>query len=742
MVLRILSIFLILTLTTLASAHAQVRFWHFGVGPNGGTSVPLVRNSRSLQLPWCGGFNMPQFAEIRLPNKSSNTLLAYDRSSSHLTAYTFTNGTWVYDPATVAQVPLPNQWMRFGDWNGDGLPDLFTHSLTTERQTEVSIFSCTPQGAYVYTDSLYKLVGNRRERIVFNPADVPAIGDFDGDGDADILYAPFGQLTLSLLKNETRERATTYPCFVEVAACAGGIASTVVCGTYNAAVCRVGAAVPQTPLGLNHLGAALSYEDGNGDGIRDLFHGDIGCNSAYYFQNLGTNMAPRFNTSPTIQPAAFSAALTLPTFPLTNWLDADQDGDKDMVLTSNELNYNDQQVNTIESAMLYRNASGTYTKEAGSFLQGQMLDLGVNAQPFFYDIDADGDVDMLVSWVNRSTANPAIFEGAVALLRNTGTRTAPAFTLETTDWLALKQLGLINLQLSFGDLTQDGKPDLLVIGGNYQTGVGTASIFINQAANAIVAPLFTLSARQFLSISNLRAESPAIADLDNDGDNDLLLGRADGNVVWFRNNGQSGSFAFQALGPIAGLRLPDAFNVKVALGQFDNDNTLDLVLTDYLGSVRWFPDIRSWIGTGAPSPIDVQFQPDVATAPVLAQVGLAPAPTFADLDGDANLDLALGTVAGGVQLFRNVSGLVSLGGHQTMGKMLTAYPNPTDQKVVVNASATDLHWYNAVGQEVYPSVESSATEPAENSTWNLGALKPGVYFCKSANGTAKILLIQ
>lgn len=92
--------------------------------------------------------------------------------------------------------------------------------------------------------------------------------------------------------------------------------------------------------------------------------------------------------------------------------------------------------------------------------------------------------------------------------------------------------------------------------------------------------------------------APAAADWDSDGLFDLVVGAADGSVVWFKNEGAKGKPAFTAARPLVPARASDKFvqyhvapgelpppgvRAQVAVVDYDLDDKLDLLVGDYAG---------------------------------------------------------------------------------------------------------------------------------------------------------------
>lgn len=676
---------------------------------------------------------MPSLAEINL-GPQERFLLAYDRSATTVTCWRWNQGSWQHHPELERAMPPIYDWVRVADWNGDGKPDIFTQSEAV--QTGMAVYTYVAQAGaapqwQLATDTIHYNAGALRRQLLHNPADIPAIDDFDGDGDADILYAPFGGLTFSLLKNMAVEEGR--PRYLELTACAGNVASTVTCGSYNQATCRAGVAgpmdVPAAPL---HLGAALTYADLDGDGQRDMVHGDIGCYNAYYFRNLGTTMAPSFAATPTSQPSAFSHPLYKISFPGLYQVDTDQDGQQDWLLTSTEANYIEHPVDTRNSVTRFRRVGASWQFQEDNWLQNQMLDLGVNATPCFADIDADGDLDLLVGYLGQRV-QPGEYFASVALFRNVGSPQQASFVLEQEDYLGLSSLQLINFRPAWGDVTQDGVPDLVLVASRFSNGQGLLLVVPNRAPVGQPAQL-DFPARFSVAVNGLLAESPAIVDADGDGDNDILIGRFNGTLLLLQNRGTAGTFAYTAV-PDAG-RINSSgsfFATKLATADLDRDGLPDLVLADQAGKLFWYPDLRSWILSQAPAAQQLWHQkPGETTRQPLGNMSTAASPALADLDGDQFPDLLVGSTAGGLRLLRNVTSLVFAPKPWTVTATWTLSPNPTSSQVMVSTlapliDATTLpqpRMYTSLGQELPLTV----TRNGAGYLLEVSELASGLYF--------------
>ncbi|NEQ78135.1 MAG: hypothetical protein F6K23_37195 [Okeania sp. SIO2C9] len=154
--------------------------------------------------------------------------------------------------------------------------------------------------------------------------------------------------------------------------------------------------------------------------------------------------------------------------------------------------------------------------------------------------------------------------------------------------------------------------------------------------------------------------NPTFADIDGDGDLDAFVGNSSGNTFFFENTGDASnpSFATVQVNPF-GLADVGSFS-SPTFADIDGDGDLDAFVGHYDGNTNFFENTGD---ASNPSFATVQVNPFG-----LADVGSFSSPTFADIDGDGDLD-AFVAEDGPVQFFRNT-------GDASNPSFATAVANP------------------------------------------------------------------
>lgn len=246
------------------------------------------------------------------------------------------------------------------------------------------------------------------------------------------------------------------------------------------------------------------------------------------------------------------------------------------------------------------------------------------SQPRFSDLDGDGDDDLILGNVD----GPPLF------FRNIGTPTSPTFQAGPPIFSTVSTLDAeVGVAV---DLDHDADLDFICggfTGLNFYRNIGDS-----------LQPEFQKVDRFFQELLTGTYPVPTLADLDADTDLDLLIGMSEnGSIKFYENLGTPDSAVF--LESIAQIWADVGLYAYPYLADLDNDHDVDLLVgRDGIGFFyyRNIGDSSYW-----------QWEPDNSVFAGLAQTTYWNSPCLVDLNHDQKKDLVFGTAAGPLNYFVN-----------------------------------------------------------------------------------------
>ncbi|HEX2897995.1 MAG TPA: VCBS repeat-containing protein, partial [candidate division Zixibacteria bacterium] len=195
-----------------------------------------------------------------------------------------------------------------------------------------------------------------------------------------------------------------------------------------------------------------------------------------------------------------------------------------------------------------------------------------------------------------------------------------------------------NSFINFSDFDDDSDLDL------FFGDIFNLSVYLFQNEGTAQLSDLTLITEDFLNFNTRGFNHPVFADLDNDDDKDMILGVAQNanldNLRFLRN--ESGSFIEETKNLISQFDLGN--DSKPALADLDNDGDIDMLVGGNLGKLRYFEN------TG--NSFSPAFETDTAGFQGM-MIGSYSAPALVDWDSDNDLDLLIGNVNGRIEYWRN-----------------------------------------------------------------------------------------
>jgi uncharacterized protein (DUF2141 family) len=313
------------------------------------------------------------------------------------------------------------------------------------------------------------------------------------------------------------------------------------------------------------------------------------------------------------------------------WADYDQDGDQDLFWGD----FFESGVLIIPNVGSCASPNLRVEPQPVTVNGAKLTTSGYNV-PSLVDIDGDGDLDMFVGVLGGAYNPNRTASDNFYLLERTGSD----YQLRTTRYLSAIDVGSESVP-AFADLNGDGLLDMLVGNKLDPKHNERARLYFFRNTGSARAPAFALADTLDADVSFHYA--PALADLDRDGDADLLLGTWNEGVHVYRNQGQPGKPVFTR-DTTLNIRFERGSNFTPAVADIDGDGDLDLLVGEASGELNLVRNIGS-----ATTPA---FQVE-SEAYQGVDAGRRSHPALADLDGDGDLDLVLGSENGGVVYFRN-----------------------------------------------------------------------------------------
>jgi FG-GAP-like repeat/FG-GAP repeat len=557
-------------------------------------------NGAPYAHPFLGGLDVPRphFIDIDgdgdidlFVQERSNALMFFENTGNARSA-TFVWRTDKYQNLDVGE------WTRFVDLDGDGDLDL----LAEQPFSYIKVFrnEGTKQRA-TYVLAADSLKDDKGAAVFADRQNIPNIVDIDCNGLYDLFLGRVEGTVTRYEEVANSRDSKGVPRFRHVQDRWENIEI-----------------VAQLSGSLLHGANTMFFADPDTDGDLDFYWGDFFEDGVLTIPNLGSCASPSFRTEP-VPITVGGQKLSTSGYNVPVLIDIDGDHDLDLFVSALGGAYNPTKTAADNFYLLERNGAD-YTVRTRRFLS--TIDVGTESIPALGDIDGDGDLDLLLG--NKLDPRKQS-SGRLFVFRNNGSAQQPVFRLADTLDLA----NSFHYAPTLGDLDADGDLDLLL--GTWNQGV-----LVYRNAGSARDPRWQQDTTATIALTRGSNATPALVDIDADGDLDLFVGEASGELNFYRNTGTAQAFRFEFVTDVyeaidVGRRSHPAFY------DFDDDGDFDLISGQEGAGSSFFRNNGS---RSVP-----KFVADRTLVVPLPTLG---SPVIVDLNGDRQTELVSGGTSGGL----------------------------------------------------------------------------------------------
>lgn len=698
--------------------------------------------------PFAGGMNAIQFGKIDLDRDGTMDLLAFDRYGNRLMPYINSGAPGMIDyryaPEYIPEFPELIHWVILADYNMDGKQDLFTYNPVFPG---IMVYKNTSANAlrfervvYPYLTSWY---GSGYVNILVTYADYPGISDLDGDGDLDILtfwaLGSFVEMHQNLSMEQYGHADSLI--FERTTWCWGEFAESEESNILYLDTCFGGGELGPSSRKERHTGSTLLLTDINNNGNKDLLLGDVDYPQLIYLANEGTPEQAYIGSYNQQFPAATTHSWIY-SMPAAALIDVNNDGADDLLVSP--FDPNPFVTQNHQSVWLYTNSGSNEMPEwvlsNKRFLQDDMIDCGSGAYPVLADLNLDGLQDLVIgnwgyyasSWYDDYMTLHSEYTGAIALFMNRGTETQPYFDFETDDFGLIRNMDILGPAPALGDIDTDDDPDMIV-------GRDDGTLLFYRNCSCLGNPEdFVLETENYQGIDVGEYSTPFIFDLDEDGLLDLVIGEKAGNINFYKNTGDIYDPVFtlvtDSLGKINVTDPALSYNGYSTPYLFrGRDGNIRLISGSEQGTTHFYGGIEGNLLGAFTLSDELWKEIDSSSFDILSAYRTAAA--LADLNADGWLDMMYGNFSGGLNLYSNAMhpgvsmDLAEYRRQGNTGKMLI-YPNPASGSFRIKAGLDPRKAYQLEIMSISGISVARADFTAESTpVMHIETLPEGVYIC-------------
>lgn len=668
--------------------------------------------------PFTGGFNSCHIATIDLNFDGVDDLLIFDKVGERVSAFIVQkDGTYLHQADFALDLAILS-WIQCVDYNNDGKKDLFTYNGMGGIQVYKNTSTNNQLQFELATQAIPVNMFHQKIPLYCTSVDYPAFVDIDGDGNVDILnfwVATAGDF-LHYYQNISSHPDTllfeitdwSWGCFVE-----SSESNEIFLDS-----CKTATSSSHTFAASKHTGSSLFTLKNQNTGLYDLVLGDIGFSDLLYLNNTGS-----------VESAYISSYKTIPVnldyCPVISQIQDPITKEKKLIISP----FSAETLESMGGASIhkYKLQDSKWLLEQTNFLQDQTIDLGIGANPQFVYNKTTNLWDFVVG---NYVASKGQKYASIHYYKNIGTKLKPAFKLIDTDYGQLSSFNIQGASPCFGDIDNDGEMEMIV-------GTKNGRLFLVKDGKVTDTFFGKIQVGEFAA--------PQLIDLNQNGLLDLVVGEkrkvwkstpkniTKGNLNYFQNTGSPENPEFTLISDsLGGVDVIDRnfsnYGYARPFFYLNRENEFELICGSENGELFRYSNISNNLDGifTKESPIRVNNR--------TLKVGIHSAPTMADINGDGYLDLIVGNLAGGIQIFNGGEDNISTQPTLDFQKLALS-PNPSRTFLNIPREYLGLQytWTNLNGTKMDEGI--LRTDFLDSSH-----LPRGIYILKIGNTAHKIIL--
>lgn len=689
------------------------------------SNLLTINDQANKKFSTAGGFENPQFSEIDLNGDGVKDLFVFDRKFDVTRTFLFhtIDSTYTYNPEFERLFPSDlENFALLRDVNCDGFEDIFTFFQGGFRvYKNEGVF---PLEFSLLANKLQSRYGSISTAAFVLAGDIPALVDVDSDGDLDLLT--FGIIssenTIEFHQNLSMDSLGNCDSlwFQVMTQCWGNVQEPSNSNILESVSCR-GVSVPTNGIrdAARHAGSTVLLIDTDNDGDKDLITGDVATNSLILAINVGDSTSADIDVNQ--QTTAFPAIGNAAAIPfLVAGYEIDVDHNGTKDLIIAPNNAYDSSANC-EHVWYYKNTQFGAPNYQRITEEFLLSDmLDLGSNAAPIVFPVNGDNLLDLIIAVDYRKSPTAELGSRLYLYTQGLD--GKFNLETNDYANLAQYQLSEINPALGDLDNDGDLDMII-------GTKDGRLHLVTNIGNTSTPNFAYSQANFMEIeAQSGSASPTFGDLNDDGLLDIIVGEQTGILSYYQNIGSPASPQFNSTPTID------------TLGKID--------ISKYCCTGFATPKYMETPGTGKKylmigsdeKKLEVfKIENDLNAAfHRLDSIAINSGrlnPLIADIDNDGVMEIVAGTGEGGIKFLDREGNYPWNISPASFQKKLNIYPNPTRKTIFISSvkAGTFFQIKNMLGQTVIKGEYQNQID--------VSALRPGNYFISILGYESKKLII-